>query len=67
MTFMNRKPNTFVDTLLKDDASLEGVRRAFRNLEEAVVQSHQSLQKQKEQIERDMKNGGRATKKRFHL
>ena len=64
---MKKNPESIVDTILSENSSVERVRAAFQNFGEAIIRSQQSLDKTREKIEKDMRDGARSTKHRFHI
>jgi hypothetical protein len=67
MNSMKKQSETFVEALLAGESSAERVRDAFRELGQSIVQSQKSLEEKRTKIEREMKDGARVTKHRFHL
>ncbi|HDR9126244.1 hypothetical protein [Burkholderia vietnamiensis] len=64
---MSKRPDTFVDALLAEEASAERVRDAFRELGRTIERMHKSHEEKRQEIKRDIKDGARVTKHRFHI
>jgi len=64
---MKREHSPLLDAVFYDDASIEKVRRAFQQLNEAISHSQAETLRKQKKLEQDMKRGARATKHRFRL
>lgn len=67
MDSMKKRPDSFVDALLAEEASAERVRAAFRELGRSIERQQRSHEEKRENLNRDIRNGARVTKHRFHI